>query len=341
MDDLKFGTRDKRGNWQPNEPAGTAPLFVFPPQPLKLFRWLPSYILPYNALFFVSALIWWNWIVPPKEVMAHLALGWTLRLLIINAVAVYAWLTAFELQLYIRRAQGNRFKYNGKFPADTPSDVFWFRSQNLDNVLRGLLTGVPIWTGFEVLVLWAFANGYVPWLSFSQNPVYLAFLCLIVPVIHEFHFFCIHRLIHTPFLYKWIHSVHHNSVNPSPWSSLSMHPVEHAAYFATIFYHLIIPSNPMIALYQLHFAGFGAVPGHVGFDKVELAEDAGWDTHAYIHYLHHRYFEVNYGDGLIPIDRWIGTFHDGSKEADERMKARFQAKKARANARKGIGTPAG
>jgi sterol desaturase/sphingolipid hydroxylase (fatty acid hydroxylase superfamily) len=28
------------------------------------------------------------------------------------------------------------------------------------------------------------------------------------------HFFCIHRLIHVPLLYKWVHSVHHNSVNP-------------------------------------------------------------------------------------------------------------------------------
>jgi hypothetical protein len=76
-----------------------------------------------------------------------------------------------------------------------------------------------------------------PWLSFAQHPYYLAALALAVPVIHEFHFFCIHRLIHTPFLYKRVHSVHHNSVNPSPWSSLSMHPVEHLLYFSTAFYH--------------------------------------------------------------------------------------------------------
>ncbi len=34
MDDLQFGKRNKRGDWAPNEPAGTAPLFVFPPRPL-------------------------------------------------------------------------------------------------------------------------------------------------------------------------------------------------------------------------------------------------------------------------------------------------------------------
>ena len=334
MDDLKYGTRDKRGNWTPNKPAGTAPLFVFPPQPLALLKWLPSYFLPYNALFFLSALAWWAWVIPSVEVMQTLAWGWVLWLFAVNAVAVFLWYSAFELHLYIRRAQGNRFKYNGKFPADTPSDVFWFKSQNLDNFLRGFLSGVPIWTGLQVLVLWCYANGIGNWVTFADHPVWLVFLCLIVPVIHEFHFYCIHRLIHVPILYKWVHSVHHNSINPSPWSSLSMHPVEHLAYFSTILYHLILPSNPLIALYQLHYAGFGAVPGHVGFDKVELTEDTGIDSHAFIHYLHHKYFEVNYGDGLIPIDKWTGTFHDGTKLADERMKERYRQKKERLNARK-------
>lgn len=339
MDDLKFGTRDKRGHYHPNEPAATAPLFVFPPRPRALLKWLPSYFLPYNAAFFLSALAWWHWVIPPVEVMQTLSRGWVLKLLLANAAAVFVWYSAFEFHLYIRRAQGTRFKYNGRFPADAPSDVFWFRSQNLDNFLRGMLSGVPIWTGLQVLVLWAFANGFVPWLGFADHPVYLAVLCLAVPVIHEFHFFCIHRLIHTPFLYRWVHSVHHNSNNPSPWSSLSMHPVEHLLYFSTVLYHLVLPSNPIVALYQLHFAGFGALPGHIGFDKVEVTDGTAIDSHAYIHYLHHKYFEVNYGDGLIPLDRWVGTFHDGTKAADERMKERFRRKKERIAAR--TATPAG
>ncbi len=334
MDDLKFGTRNKRGDYAPNAPAQTAPLFVFPPRPLALLKWVPHYFFPYSALFFLSAWAWWAWVVPPVEGMQTLAWGWVLKLFAVNVVAVFLWYFAFELRLYITRAQGNRFKYNGKFPADAKSDVFWFKSQNIDNILRSFLSGVPIWTGIQVVVLWAFANGYAPWVGFAEHPVYLALLTLVVPVIHEFHFFCIHRLIHTDFLYKWVHSVHHNSNNPSPWSSLSMHPVEHLLYFSTMFYHLILPSHPVIALYQLHMAGFGAVPGHVGFDKVELTKDTAIDSHAYIHYLHHKYFEVNYGDGLIPLDKWFGTFHDGSKEGDARMNARFAAKKARMNAAK-------
>ena len=47
------------------------------------------------------------------------------------------------------------------------------------------------------------------------------------------------------------------------------------------------------------------------------------NTKHYLHYLHHRYFECNYGAGLdgstIPLDKWFGTLHDGSEEAEQRM----------------------
>ena len=44
---------------------------------------------------------------------------------------------------------------------------------------------------------------------------------------------------------------------------------------------------------------------------------------------------MNYGDGLIPFDRWFGTFHDGSADGEAQMNARYQKKKARMNARSG------
>jgi hypothetical protein len=58
MDDLAYGKRNKRGDWTPDKPAPPAPLFTFPPQPLKLLKWLPHYFLPYNVLFATSAVAW-------------------------------------------------------------------------------------------------------------------------------------------------------------------------------------------------------------------------------------------------------------------------------------------
>jgi sterol desaturase/sphingolipid hydroxylase (fatty acid hydroxylase superfamily) len=239
---------------------------------------------------------------------------------------------SIELVYYVKRKQGTHFKYNAKFPSEQPSDVFWFKSQNIDNFLRTYLSGIVFWTLVEVLMLWCYANHYVYWLNWSEHLVWLALLLFATPMIHEINFFVIHRLIHIPIFYKWIHSVHHNSINPSPWSSLSMHPVETFLYHGVVWWHLVLPSNPLIALFQLHMAGYGALNGHIGFDRLELMDETTLDSHAYLHYLHHKYFEVNYGgDGLIPLDYWFGTWHDGSKEADALMEARYAKKVAKLN----------
>lgn len=332
MDDLMFGTRDKRGNWKPNDRLEVAPLFALPLRLGALLRWLPSYFLPWNVLFAASAVAYWHYIIPAPETMKTLSWGWILWLLVVNSVAVFLFYGAIEFRLYLRKAQGNRFKFNPKFPAEHKSPAFLFQRQNLDSIIRTFTSGVPIWTAYEVLVLHLYAIGAVPWVTFESSPFYLFAVALVLPIFHETHFFCIHRLIHWPPLYRRVHSVHHNSVNPSPWSSLSMHPVEHLLYFSTALLHVVIPSNPILAIYQLHFAGFGAVVGHIGFDRIELGKDKAFATHAYTHYLHHKYFEVNYGDALVPFDRWFGTWHDGTAEGDALMQARYEKRKAKANA---------
>jgi len=336
MDDLAFGTHNKRGDFSPNARPEIAPFWAWPPQAAKTLKWLPSYFWPWNAFYLATTLAYWRWIIPDAETMKTLSWGWPLWLYAVNACAIFAMYGSVELFYYVKRKQGARFKYNAKFPADNPSDVFWFKSQNIDNFLRSFLIGIPCWTIIEVAMLWAFANGYGHLVLWSEHPVYLAVLALLAPMIHEAHFFAIHRAIHTPFLYKWVHSVHHNSINPSPWSSHSMHPVETLLYHGVALWHLVIPSNPILGLLQLHIAGFGALNGHIGFDKLELTDEAALDSHAYSHYLHHKYFEVNYGgDGVVPLDKWFGTWHDGSKEGEALMNARFETKRARVNAKRG------
>lgn len=330
MDDLNYGKRDKRGDWVPNGALVTSPLFRLPPQFGKLAGWLPGYFLPWNVGFMVTGVVFWTMLFPPVAEMAKLHWAWVLRILAINLVAVTLFYSALEVPLYLRRRQANRFKYNGKFPGDAPNTAFWFGSQNVEGMLRSLGTGVPIWTAYQCLLGWMAANGYALTVTFTAHPLYLLALGLCVPAWHEFHFYCVHRLIHVPVLYKYIHAVHHNSVNPSPWSSLSMHPLEQALYFSSCLIHLVIPSNPIVALYGLHYAGLGAVVGHIGFDKIEMGE-AALDTHAFTHYLHHKYFEVNYGDGLMPLDKLFGSWHDGTAEGDALMQARFKSKVARAN----------
>jgi sterol desaturase/sphingolipid hydroxylase (fatty acid hydroxylase superfamily) len=333
MNDLDHGARDKRGDWRPNAALQVGPLLDFPWSAARVLKWLPSYFLPWNVVFFAISTLIWFYLTPPRETLQTLDWSWILFLYARNSLLILLLYGALELRLYIKRSQGNRFKYNGMFPADKPSDAFMFKSQNIDNVIRSFASGLPIWTAYEVLMLWAWANGIGPWTTFGDNPVWLIAFALVIPLIHELHFFCIHRLIHVPVLYRWVHSVHHNSVNPSPWSSLSMHPVEHLLYWSDSLIHLILPSHPLLLLYHLQVTGTGAVIGHVGFDKAETGRGGAVDTHAYAHYLHHKYFEVNYSDGMLPIDKWIGTWHDGTPNGDALMQARFEKKRERMNAK--------
>ena len=46
---------------------------------------------------------------------------------------------------------------------------------------------------------------------------------------------------------------------------------------------------------------------------------------SYFHQQHHRYFECNYGETDFPIDKWFGTFHDGSPKAHAAMRAKREA----------------
>ncbi len=331
MDDLKFGKRNKRGDYAPNDALQIAPLFVFPPQPLNFLKWLPGYFLPWNVLFMALAAVFWFYLTPDIATIKTLAPGWIIYLLARNSLLVLAVYGALELRLYMKRSQAGRFKYNGAWPSEKPSTVFMFQSQNIDNIIRTFVSGVPVWTAYEVFGLYSYANGWGPWTTFEAHPVWLAAFAFVLPIYHELHFYCVHRLIHVPFLYKWVHSVHHNSVNPSPWSSLSMHPVEHLLYWSDSLIHLILPSHPLLFLYNLQITGTGAVVGHVGFDKIELGNDKAVDTHAYAHYLHHKYFEVNYADGTTALDKLFGTWHDGSKEAQAQMEVRYEKKVARMN----------
>jgi sterol desaturase/sphingolipid hydroxylase (fatty acid hydroxylase superfamily) len=110
-----------------------------------------------------------------------------------------------------------------------------------------------------------------------------------------------------------------------------MHPIEHLLYWSDSLIHLIVPSHPLLFLYNLQITGTGAVVGHIGFDKMEVGENAAINTHAFAHYLHHKHFEVNYADGATGIDKLFGTWHDGSKEGQDLMDARYAKKVARMN----------
>lgn len=335
MDDALYGTRDERGDWKPLELIQYPPVFVWPVQPAKFVTWFlgyPGYILPWNLFYAAAGAVLWFYLTPSMETMKAFSAGWLSYLLVRNAVIIFLFFGYFHLRLYIQKKQGTSFKFNGKWPS-TDHSAFLFRTQVADNMIWTLGSAVPLWTAYEALTLWLFANDYIPTVSFEEHPYYCVAMLLLVPVWRDIHFYFVHRLIHWPPLYRAVHKLHHNNVNPGPWSGLAMHPVEHFLYFSCVLIHWVMPSHPLHAIFNLAHAALAPAPGHVGFDKLVVGKAKVIETDSYDHYLHHKHFECNYADGVIPLDKWFGTFHDGSPQAEEAMKKRLR-ERARKQAEK-------
>lgn len=323
MDEKTFGT-ESRSNWAPHKPITYGPLFAWPWNAKAVVKWLfgfPGFLFPWTVVYSALAIVVWLWLTPSLEIMKSLSPDWVLFILVRNLVLAFVVYGGWHLWLYSWKRQGTRFKYNKQFPSEQ-SRGFRFGSQTRDNMFHTLASGVPIWTAYEVLLLWAYANGYAPLISFESHPIWFVAVFLIVPFIHEIGFYCAHRLIHIPMLYRLAHYLHHRNVNPGPWSGLSMHPIEHLIYFSSTLMFFVIPAHPVHMINLASRLGVAPAQGHTGFDRLELGEDVSMDVSYYAHYLHHKYFEVNYADGMVPLDKWFGSFHDGSPEAHQAMLAR-------------------
>lgn len=333
MAEQSASDRDARGDWRPEQHIKLPPIYAWPPRPLTITKWFvgfPGYLWPLNALVFLISLVTWAWLTPDLAQMKTLELWWIALLLVRNLFLTLAYFGGLHLYLYKYKQQGDKLQFSSR-PFATNNRRFLFRDQVRDNIFRTLGFAVPIFTVYEVAIYWLFANGFLGFLPFSDNSagfwVLFAVLVLLMPVIHSTHFYFTHRMLHSPLLYKRVHNIHHRNVEVGPFSGLAMHPVELAIYFSTVCVQWILALHPLNALYQLQFAVFNAAMSHTGYDKILLTEDVGVESNSYFHFLHHKYFECNYGGTIAPMDQLFGTFHNGSMEAQEKMRQRMKERR--------------
>lgn len=322
--------RNASGEWRPPHRVTLPPIYAWPPSPGAVGKWLfgaPGFLWPMNTITFSITLVTWYALTPSLDAMKSFEAWWIGWLLARNLALVLAVFGGLHVYLYVLKGQGDELKFSTK-PLAKNNKRFLFSDQVRDNMFRSVSAGVPIITAYEALTYWLFANGYIGLGAWAAGPVafwvWFIALLLLAPAIHAMHFYLIHRLLHWRALYKTVHRVHHLNIEVGPWSGLSMHPVEIAMYFSTICVQWLLALHPVNALYQLHIAIMNAAVSHTGFDKLIVAGKPIIDSNNYFHYLHHRYFECNYGSTLAPMDQLFGTFHDGSDEAQQAMRARMQ-----------------
>ena len=84
--------------------------------------------------------------------------------------------------LWSRKSQGLQYKYNAEW-LETGNRKFLWGDQLRDNIFWCCVSAVPIWTAYEVLMMWAYANELLPYIDPREQPVY--FIVLLVWHAHD------------------------------------------------------------------------------------------------------------------------------------------------------------
>lgn len=313
----------KEWNYRPDLPLTNPSIFQWPPRPGFLLNWFYRnwLMLSERVLMVLAAVALWMFAYPSLDSARTFAVGWIAQVWLINIMLMILVAGGLHWYFYMRRGQGKKLKFDHREPAK--NNRLWnFSNQVHDNMFWSLTSGVGQLTAFQVVTMWLMANGYIPTITIAENPIWFVLGLILLPIWSAFHFYWIHRLLHVPFLYQRVHSLHHRNVNIGPWSGVSMHPVEHLLYMSTLMIHWIIPSHPIHLYFHVIYQGPGAAMTHTGYEDLLIKDKRSLALGTFYHQLHHRYYECNYGNQEMPWDRWFGTFHDGTEEGTQATRQR-------------------
>ena len=310
-------------NYHPELPLADPSLFKWPPDPRFLSRWVFHNWLTMSErvmMVLLATLCWWLF-YPALDAVKTFAFRWVFQVWLVNLCLMIGIAGGLHYFFYIRKKQGKTLKFDHRDPA-RGNQLWNFSNQVHDNMFWSLSSGVLQLTIYQVVIMWLMANEYVPTINLTSNPILFIAGLVLLPIWSAFHFYWMHRLLHLPFIYKHVHSLHHRNVNIGPWSGLSMHPVEHLLYLSSLLIHFVFPSHPILVYFHVIYLGPGAAMTHTGYEDLLVRDKRRLALGTFYHQLHHRYYECNYGNQEMPWDRWFGTFHDGSDDGTQATRTR-------------------
>jgi sterol desaturase/sphingolipid hydroxylase (fatty acid hydroxylase superfamily)/ferredoxin len=149
--------------------------------------------------------------------------------------------------------------------------------------------------------------------------------CLVLFIEDTFFYFS-HRLMHHPRLYKYFHSVHHNSTDTHPFVSFAFNPTE--ALVQNIVYCVlpfVFPIHFGVIIGWQLFGMLSNVIAHGGYEiypklwtKIPILKYKSTSTH---HNMHHEFFNGNY---CLHFTWWDKIFGTEFPETEKRHAALFE-----------------
>lgn len=150
----------------------------------------------------------------------------------------------------------------------------------------------------------------------SYSITYLISSFFIMLIIHDFYFYCTHRLLHLPYVYKKVHKLHHSSYNPTPFSAFSFHPAEAVIQAAIIpIICVILPVHIYALLFFVVYNVLINIVGHSGYEFFSESYKSSWlgkySNSPMHHNMHHKNVKGNYG---LYFSIWDKIFRTEIKE---------------------------
>lgn len=246
--------------------------------------------------FIPEELAGYRWLLAPTLIFTRYFL-----LALICYLAFYVW----------RRRAWFYLKIQQKFPKDAD-----LRREMLYSAITALIFGETAY-----LILGTPLRQYTR--IYTEIHTYgVLYLLLSVPltlIIHDTYFYWMHRLMHHPRLFKHLHRVHHQSVNPSPWAAYAFHPLEALVEVGILPILLFfIPLHPLAFFTFVTLMLWFNVYGHLGYELFPAAvyrHPLGRYLNSGIyHNLHHERFHGNYGLYFTVWDRLMGTLRADNEQ---------------------------
>lgn len=173
--------------------------------------------------------------------------------------------------------------------------------------IRRSLVSIAIFAAYGVVTVAAERAG---WVTFIWDPTPLRMVSDLVLLFlwNEVHFWCCHRLLHVPWLYRRVHVVHHRSVVPTPFTTYSFHWIEATLLSSVMLLLLLVWPLDIVAI--IVFPLISLVANSIGHMNYAVFPDKGHDdllAACQRHTAHHTRVTGNYGFYLPWIDRILGT----------------------------------
>lgn len=139
---------------------------------------------------------------------------------------------------------------------------------------------------------------------------------LLFILMDDFLYYWMHRAMHTTWLYRRVHIVHHRHRTPWAISGHDMHPLEFVATAGLMMLGPLLMGSHVVTLYLwVVLRQWEAAEGHCGY-RLPLTAALPFSDGAAHHDAHHAYFKGNYAGFLPHTDRLLGTLVKGYGDRD-------------------------